>query len=393
MNSDIKETIMSDNQQSLTPAQTAYKYKEMKKWMESKGMVMQRQSVSEIAEELGDRAGLKRVPVEKNPFPFVFVDLTYRCNMKCNMCYNPVRPIPDMTLEYFTDAINRLPKAIEIRMLGGEPTIHPDFFQFVEETFKAGHNAYISTNGKLIARDINFAKELKKLERAYKSKGVRMKVHMDMSGGLQEKYYHIIHNENALPEKIKALDHISEVNLGRTTISAVLIRGLNEDVIPDLFQIADDYEKIVREVAFRSQGAIGRFVGPKDNPPYTTNEWLKLMHHYGFHDRAADFANVIMAGYMHDNCEGRNCCHHFRKSPKLTASFLEFLNDGCWLRGQLIEGEYAIEYMFESLRANDFNRLDFSKNGITQEEYDEMILDAMRKFNEDEREAFQNLSY
>lgn len=305
--------------------------------------------------EIFDNYQAKTIPVEENTFPFVFADLTYKCNMKCNLCYNPVRPIPDMKLDYFEEALRKLPNKTEIRLLGGEPTIHKNFFDFLEAIFKYGHNAYMSTNGVKIAKDLQFAKEIKSIAKNAPD-GAKLKIHMDMSGGLNRLLYKKIHAEDVLDNKIQCLENLSEVGLGRVTISSVLIRGLNEKTVEDLFELAMQYRQTVREVAFRSQGAIGRYIGPKDLPPYLTNEWLSIMMKKGFLNRQR-LAQVIHSGYMDDRCEGRNCCFQYRYNKRLTVSFLEFLNNGCWQRGQLLEQGHEIEYMFESLRANDYNRL------------------------------------
>lgn len=357
---------------------TLAKYKAMKK----AGLVAERESTASLAgkESVNGWAyhndSVMSFPLEENPFPFLFVDLTYRCNMKCAICYNPVRPMPDMTLDYFEDCLQRLPNPIEIRMLGGEPTIHPHFFEFVDMAFSYGHDVYVSSNGKKAARDVEWCKELKTVADAHKGK---LKLHMDMSGGKAEpgfagednKFYHIIHNEPCYEEKCQALRNYAEVGLGRVTISAILVRNLNEAVIPDMFSIADDHQRVVREVAFRSQGRIGRYIGEEE--PYTTNEWLKLMLDSGAMSRQ-DMSNVIMAGFMTDKCKGKNCCYHYRKDRKLSVSWLDFLNDTCWLRGQIVEGTHNVEYMFESLQANDFNKLDFDPT--KDEEYDARIRAA-----------------
>ncbi|MBC6415595.1 MAG: radical SAM protein [Bdellovibrionales bacterium] len=296
----------------------------------------------------------KRIPVTKNSFPFVFVDLTYRCNMKCNVCYNPIRPMPDMSYEYFESALKKLPHPVEIRMLGGEPTLHKRFFDFCKVAFDHGHSVYVSSNGKRIAKSPQFVKELKKLLLKRKDPKSKLKIHMDMSGGLQRAFYKKIHAEDVLETKLKALKALSSVDIGRVTVSAILIKNFNESVIGDLFKIAEKFPRTIREVAFRSQGDIGRFI-PSESP-YKTNEWLFLMQKLGYLKKK-HFSEVIHAGFMDQKCEGKNCCYHFRYSRNLTVSFLEFLNEGCWQRGQLLENEYEIEYMFESLVANDSNHL------------------------------------
>ena len=47
-------------------------------------------------------------PVEENPFLSLGVDLTYRCNMSCTYCYNPIRSLADMELSYFEEVCRRL---------------------------------------------------------------------------------------------------------------------------------------------------------------------------------------------------------------------------------------------------------------------------------------------
>lgn len=318
----------------------------------------------------------KQFIVDENPFPFLFVDLTYRCNMACNVCYNPVRPIADMTLEYFEEAVSRLPNPIEIRMLGGEPTIHRQFFDFVDTAFRYGHNVYVSSNGKKAANDLNWVRELRSLSKKYPNQ--KLKMHMDMSGGKSEKgfagadnkFYHIIHNEPAYEEKVQALRHYAEAGIGRVTISAILIRNLNESIIPDMFSIAEDHQRVVREVAFRSQGRLGRYVGNEE--PYVTNDWIRLMFQYGMASKL-NLSDVIMAGFMSEKCRGKNCCYHYKQDRKLTVSWLDFLCNTCWLRGQLLEKDFKVEYMFESLQVNDFNSLEYSKMEATEEDFEEVI--------------------
>jgi organic radical activating enzyme len=321
-------------------------------------------------------AAAKKFSVDENPFPILFVDLTYKCNMKCNVCYNPVRPIADMSLEYFREAVNRLPQPIEIRMLGGEPSLNKHFFEFVNMAFMAGHDVYVSTNGKLASKDKSWVKELRKVSKLHRPK--KLKIHMDMSGGKSahgfsgedNKFYKIIHGEAAYEEKIQALHNFAEVGIGRITISAILIRNLNEGVIPDLFSIANDFKKIVREVAFRSQGRIGRYYG--DEEPYLTNDWLRLMGQFGLMDKIT-FSDIIMAGFKSQKCNGKNCCFHFRENKQLTVSWLDFLCNTCWLRGQLLEQNFEIEYMFESLQINDYNKLEFGTEGLGLKETKDSI--------------------
>lgn len=85
--------------------------------------------------------------VEANPFSNLYVDLTERCNMACNYCCNPARQSPDLDLSYFTDVCRRLPRPVIWRFLGGEPTLHDNFFDFIDTAFAHGHRVQFNTNG------------------------------------------------------------------------------------------------------------------------------------------------------------------------------------------------------------------------------------------------------
>jgi len=301
---------------------------------------------------------IQKFPIEDNTFPFVFIDTTLRCDYSCNQCYNPVMPRPDMNVDSFKEVINRLPNPIEIRLLGGEPTLHKDFFKTIDIIFEAGHSCYLSTNGYRIGQDIEFTKKLKE-----HSKKGKMRIHMDFSCGLSERLAEVHHaDKNSVIKKLKMLDVCNEIGLGRITIGMVLTRGVNESHMEDVFTIAKRYPKVIREIAYRSQGNVGRYIKDEDGndlKPYTTNEWLNLMLEKKLTTKK-DLSKTIMAGFMDKRCKGKNCCYHYAVDKTLYISWLDFLNDTCWMRGQLREkdGEVLpeVEYMFESLEANDINK-------------------------------------
>ena len=86
-------------------------------------------------------------PVRENPFPIIYVDLTHRCNMNCNLCYNPIRTLPDMELSYFEEVCKKLPERVLFRFMGGEPSSHPEFFDFIDVAGKYRHVVSFCTNG------------------------------------------------------------------------------------------------------------------------------------------------------------------------------------------------------------------------------------------------------
>ena len=61
---------------------------------------------------------------EENKFPEIYVDINYKCNMACLMCYSET-PFggkgapPDLDLDYFEEFCAKLPRPIIIIMVGG----------------------------------------------------------------------------------------------------------------------------------------------------------------------------------------------------------------------------------------------------------------------------------
>ena len=86
-------------------------------------VVHQRMSTESLMGEIAklghqfDYESVRKFPIEENPFPFVFIDTTLRCDYSCNQCYNPVMPRPDMNVDSYEEAIRKLPNPIEIRLL------------------------------------------------------------------------------------------------------------------------------------------------------------------------------------------------------------------------------------------------------------------------------------
>ena len=67
------------------------------------------------------------------------IDITYACNLRCTNCNRSVTQAPekaelgiDRIREFVDDSLNRGKRWRRIRLLGGEPTLHPQFFQIVE---------------------------------------------------------------------------------------------------------------------------------------------------------------------------------------------------------------------------------------------------------------------
>lgn len=95
---------------------------------------------------------------KKPEFSYIEIPITLNCNLKCNHCTffcNLIDEKVYVDINEFKKDINKLAKKIDIkqlRLIGGEPLLHPDINQFVQETKNAFPKTSLSiaTNAILI---------------------------------------------------------------------------------------------------------------------------------------------------------------------------------------------------------------------------------------------------
>lgn len=91
----------------------------------------------------------------------MYVQITTRCNMSCeHCCYACTADGEDMSLETFRNCLG-LDSMIAIG--GGEPTLHPQFWQFLGESLaEAEEYVWLATNGSQTQTALALAKLAKK---------------------------------------------------------------------------------------------------------------------------------------------------------------------------------------------------------------------------------------
>jgi len=82
------------------------------------------------------------------------ISITNRCNKKCSYCFaidsqNQKSQYKDMKWQTFNDSISYLKRSgiSQVRLLGGEPTLHKDFIRMVEQSLNNGFEVLIFSNG------------------------------------------------------------------------------------------------------------------------------------------------------------------------------------------------------------------------------------------------------
>lgn len=90
------------------------------------------------------------------PLKRVFLEITNRCNLGCGFCYNPNKSseLPtDRILAAIDSVYAAYGSAIDFSISGGEPTLHPGFFDVTASLGEKGFIWTLSTNGTLLDDD------------------------------------------------------------------------------------------------------------------------------------------------------------------------------------------------------------------------------------------------
>lgn len=84
----------------------------------------------------------------------VTLELTYRCNLDCFFCYNDRdKPGTPLSLEQYRTLLEDLARmqTLFIMLTGGEPMVHPHFFEIGRMTKELGFVVRVRTNGHLLS--------------------------------------------------------------------------------------------------------------------------------------------------------------------------------------------------------------------------------------------------
>lgn len=188
------------------------------------------------------------------------VEIIQKCNMECPTCFSSSSPLISegtLSLEEAEKAMDALIEAegrLEILQLsGGEPTIHPQILEMVRlAKTKNIKNIMINTNGKRLANDPQFVKQLA----AINSSDYPI-IYLQFDGFREETYQRIRGEKDLLKIKIRALD-----NLKKEGISVMLVctvqKGVNDSELGDIVRFVMENEHI-NGVVFQPTFFAGRY--------------------------------------------------------------------------------------------------------------------------------------
>jgi uncharacterized radical SAM superfamily Fe-S cluster-containing enzyme len=194
------------------------------------------------------------------------IEVTDRCNLSCPICYadsgaeeisqNSQQSRRHRTLaeiEFMIDAVvaNEGEPQI-VQLSGGEPTIHPDFFEIIDITKrKPIKHLMINTNGVRIAKDKEFCQRLSEY-----MPGIEIYLQFDSfeAEALKE-----LRGADLRNIREQAIANLNEYNIS-TTLVVTVKKGLNDHEIGKIIEYALQ-QKSVRGVTFQPIQAAGRLEG------------------------------------------------------------------------------------------------------------------------------------
>ena len=160
--------------------------------------------------------------------------VTNACNMDCPICFTYNRPDRKyfMSREELRSLLDKLIARAGpfdlINITGGEPTLHPQILELLEECRRPEiGRVTMNSNGLRLATDEDFCRALADL-------GVYVILSFDT---FQTDRALKIHGRDVLSLKRRALENLQRFGIG-TTLLNVMIRGVNEDEIGRIIELA-----------------------------------------------------------------------------------------------------------------------------------------------------------
>ena len=157
------------------------------------------------------------------------VTITSACNLDCPICYvhNKNDDAFHMREEAFRAAIAKLPDPDILNITGGEPTLHPQFLDFLQIARDAGfHRVTVCTNGIKIVKDAAVAPRLREI-------GARVALSFDT---FEKEADVLLQGAELFDLKMKCLD-ILEAHDVDTTLIPVMTRGVNDHEIGKIVDV------------------------------------------------------------------------------------------------------------------------------------------------------------
>ena len=183
------------------------------------------------------------------------VEITDACNLTCPVCYAESGPHRQThrsmeQVEFMLDCVIRNEKEPDIvQISGGEPTIHPQFFEILDAAKRRPiKHLMVNTNGIRIAQEPDFAKRLKDY-----LPGFELYLQFD---SLEEGPLRELRGADLRRIRLQALEQLNKHNIS-TTLVVTVKKGSNDGELGRIIDFALK-QPCVRGVTFQPIQAAGR---------------------------------------------------------------------------------------------------------------------------------------
>ena len=296
--------------------------------------------------------------------------ITNDCNLNCPICFTYNRPDRKyyMSVEEARAVIDRIverTKGVQlINLTGGEPTLHPELFDILDQCRHASIDRItMNTNGIRVAGDRAFAEKIKEA-------GVQLVLSLHTFDPGKSR---LIHGADITGEKRRCLDTLEELDIP-TTLLPVCIKGVNEEEVAG---IVDEYfpRPFVKSITIQNMtytGLNGSLFEPRAH--ITIDEVEALLSRKGrispedffslgsYHPLCYSVAYYIVEGSRqialarivppHILAQNTECSYHLSPDSDFSHHFREGINR-LWTEGADDETMGLLRSFFDTLYPKD----------------------------------------
>lgn len=235
-------------------------------------------------------------PGHRQKAAFFLFEITGACDLDCPICLGEPRSDGQFVSIAEMEAMAAAVVAYGgregcITLGGGEPTVHPRFFELVGVLKTAGMNTiWVYTNGRKIARDPEFAARLA-------AENLYVVLQWD---GFSDEVYRLLRGRPLIEEKQRGLENLRAAG-ARLGLCPTIVAGVNDDQLGGLYRMfADDPRIGTLDVATMAFVGKGRLFALGREPRATSHDvLLALEKQTGGEVRADDFSPV---SFSHPEC-------------------------------------------------------------------------------------------
>ncbi len=243
---------------------------------------------------------------ENNTYPILSIQTTYKCNMQCANCYLGDMlnndDYADINIDMFKNAIKKLPKRIDIRFIGAEPTMNDNLFEMIKIVKKYKHRPQILTNGLKLGQEDYVIK--------LKESGLNF-LGLSMNGGLDDEVYKRFDNGKYAKLKTRALEYcikhkiVPHINIILDPTNLHIIKPLYEKII----EFCNKYNRRIGvsfplTIRIKSIAKMGNYL---DTYTFNMNELMNIAKD--------NFGNDLQFNFEIDGLQEKSSCMYSFDTP------------------------------------------------------------------------------